>query len=659
MMCLLVGVGNAWAQDPDWSATSFSGCSVVDNSVTVEDVKWTMTESTVSAGSPVMAISSGKLKFGSSKSIFFSSYTLSTDAFSSYNVTKVEVGCYDNGGTESSVTVKQGDVTIGSEAVSTTTTANVETLSANSGEGGKLSITFTSTKQASYITSIKVWYSAGADAVNVTGVSLDKHTLSLMATKRATLVATVAPENATNQSVSWSSSDEEVATVEKGVVKGLKEGTATITVKTNDGNFTDECEVTVVSKVPVDATFYESFDKFSGTGGNDDMWSGITAVKEVAADDYDNEGWTIEGSVLEGSGCASIRKSTEATGGTSLKSGLTTPAIGVAGDGRLTFNAQSWGTDTGDFYVDIVGGGTFTAATGVNLSNNSTTAKVALTKKSEWVDYDLSFTGLTADSKFRFYMASGKRGFLDEVAVFVTPVPTKGTVQFVAEGRLPIAGREELPVYFATFSCDKDVIFDLYDESGASFGVAPVGFDDEDGTLSFPSPDESTAFVTDEEIGVVTGHYVPANTGVLLVSFDKQDAPYYYVVEDEANELEEIDPDGLNLLRAASVAKTGNFKFYKLAYEDSTMEPASLGFYYGAADGAAFESRAGSAYLAVPADAANAKGFRFVTDDATAIKSVENNKVKTNAVYNLAGQRVSSKSYKGIVIKNGKQMLNK
>lgn len=438
---VLMAVG-MWAQDPDWSVTSFSG-SISNNALEINDATLTFGDFIVGAGTPTVTISSNKLKFGSSKSVFWSSYTISTDAFNSYNVTKVEVGCYDNGGTESAITVKQGNVTIGTAQVSTNTTSNVETLNTTQGEGGTLKITFTSTKQASYITSIKVWYTLGGDAVHVESVSLDQHTLTVMATKKATLTATIAPANATNQNVSWESSDPDVATVEKGVVKGVSEGEATITVKTADGNKTDQCVVTVTPKTaPADAAFYESFDELNGAGGNDGTWSGISGTYAWSAEDCDNEDWTTEGTMNMGAQCASIRKNDNAA------SGLTTPAIGVAGKGNVTFNAQSWGTDTGDFYVDIVGGGTFTAASGVTLSNNNTTAKVTLTKKSEWGDYDLAFTGLTSTSKFRFYMAKGKRGFLDEVAVWVEPKKWDGTVSLSKTEFRTLADLEGLTLTF-------------------------------------------------------------------------------------------------------------------------------------------------------------------------------------------------------------------
>jgi uncharacterized protein YjdB len=58
-------------------------------------------------------------------------------------------------------------------------------------------------------------------------------------------VATVLPEDATDKSVTWTSDNEEVATVVDGVVTAVSEGTASITVTTVDGNLTATCVVTV------------------------------------------------------------------------------------------------------------------------------------------------------------------------------------------------------------------------------------------------------------------------------------------------------------------------------------------------------------------------------------------------------------------------------
>ena len=60
------------------------------------------------------------------------------------------------------------------------------------------------------------------------------------------MTATVEPNNATNKNVSWSSSDPEVATVADGVVTPVKAGAATITVTTEDGEYSATCKVTVI-----------------------------------------------------------------------------------------------------------------------------------------------------------------------------------------------------------------------------------------------------------------------------------------------------------------------------------------------------------------------------------------------------------------------------
>lgn len=79
--------------------------------------------------------------------------------------------------------------------------------------------------------------------VEVTGVTLDKTELPLYIGQTQALVATVAPENATDKTVTWESSAPDVVSVENGVVSALKVGTATITAKAQDKSAT--CAVTV------------------------------------------------------------------------------------------------------------------------------------------------------------------------------------------------------------------------------------------------------------------------------------------------------------------------------------------------------------------------------------------------------------------------------
>lgn len=95
--------------------------------------------------------------------------------------------------------------------------------------------------------------------VPVTGVTLDRTELSLTEGGLSQLTATVAPENADNKSVNWTTSDAAVATVnQSGVVTAVKAGTATITVTTADGGKTAFCKVTVTAPVIAVADLYIS-----------------------------------------------------------------------------------------------------------------------------------------------------------------------------------------------------------------------------------------------------------------------------------------------------------------------------------------------------------------------------------------------------------------
>ena len=62
----------------------------------------------------------------------------------------------------------------------------------------------------------------------VTGISIDKETATIIEGERTTLVATVAPNNATDKTVTWTTSNSAVATVSNGVVTALSAGTATL-----------------------------------------------------------------------------------------------------------------------------------------------------------------------------------------------------------------------------------------------------------------------------------------------------------------------------------------------------------------------------------------------------------------------------------------------
>ena len=93
-------------------------------------------------------------------------------------------------------------------------------------------------------------YSANVAPVHATGVTLDKTLASVKQGKTITLTATVAPADAVNKNVTWSSNNASVATVNNGVVTGVATGSAKITVTTEDGSHTASCTVTVTTSLP-------------------------------------------------------------------------------------------------------------------------------------------------------------------------------------------------------------------------------------------------------------------------------------------------------------------------------------------------------------------------------------------------------------------------
>ncbi len=85
--------------------------------------------------------------------------------------------------------------------------------------------------------------------INVASVTLDKTELNLTEGDTANLIATVNPSDATDKTLSWTCSDESVATVSaNGDVKAMKAGTATIIVSSTNGK-TATCNVNVVAKI--------------------------------------------------------------------------------------------------------------------------------------------------------------------------------------------------------------------------------------------------------------------------------------------------------------------------------------------------------------------------------------------------------------------------
>lgn len=147
---------------------------------------------------------------------------------------------------------------------------------------------------------------------------------------------------------------------------------------------------------------YESFDKCTGTGGNDGIWGGRSIGAGTPT--YDNKGWTsTQGKVYASSACVRV-------GTSSVNGDITTPSFTVNGKAVLSFKAGAWNT-SGD-------------GTTLNLSvSNGTISPSSVTmKKGEWTDYNVTITA-NGNVKTTF-KASKLRFFLDEVKV--TDASTSG-----------------------------------------------------------------------------------------------------------------------------------------------------------------------------------------------------------------------------------------
>lgn len=156
-----------------------------------------------------------------------------------------------------------------------------------------------------------------------------------------------------------------------------------------------------------------------------------------------------------------------------------------------------------------------------------------------------------------------------------------------------------------------------------------------------------------------TGAVVPANTGVMVSALTGDN--YEVELTDEAGtsvlgDFNMLRPTGAGITADQMATADANCLYYRLTMHQGE----TLGFFWGAADGAAFNVAAGKAYLAVPVtQAARVNGFVLGGGTSTGIDSIADSMAAQRTVYNLAGQRVSGRLAKGVYIVNGKKVIIK
>ncbi|MGM9694799.1 MAG: hypothetical protein ACI3YC_07305, partial [Alloprevotella sp.] len=207
-----------------------------------------------------------------------------------------------------------------------------------------------------------------------------------------------------------------------------------------------------------------------------------------------------------------------------------------------------------------------------------------------------------------------------------------------------------------------DFQFVALDEEKVSFTISDAGYATFFTDKAFQMPDHVKGGVvseTKDEKAMVdyrypSGAVVPARTALLLSGTA---GTYDATVVTSA----ESAPTG-NLLHGTLTDELtsveGATAYYKLAYRSSTDR--TLGFFWGAENGAAFTNKAGKAFLALTSSAAAPRGFELDGSEITSVTTAKTDDENDDSVYGLDGRRFNGSLLpKGIYVKNGKKIIVK
>ena len=178
-----------------------------------------------------------------------------------FNVERTELVCYNDrayqyvveaattsGGTYTQVADRSANTTQG-----TASSPIIDTFSPVNARYIRITVSGASEYSGSWVSlnEFRVFGATGQATVAVTGVSLSPANVSLAVGETQQLIAAISPSDATDQTVNYSSNNTSVATVSSnGLVTALSEGTATVTVTTSDGGFTEISSITVTTTLP-------------------------------------------------------------------------------------------------------------------------------------------------------------------------------------------------------------------------------------------------------------------------------------------------------------------------------------------------------------------------------------------------------------------------
>ena len=280
----------------------------------------------------------------------------STPTVSSVSVSPASLSLDLNGTNTGTLTATVNGTNNPSQAVTwSSSNTGVATVSSSGVVTAKAtgSVTITATSQEDGTKSGSCSVTVTDSTVHVTGVTLNKNSTTLTVGGNETLTAMVAPNNATNKNVTWSSSNSSVASVSNGTITAKAAGNTTITVSTVDGNHTATCTVTVNALPgPTSTTQYSMITSTSDleVGKSYLIASAVNSnkIKTMSATDNTNNRPTVELSV----------SSNKVTRGSSALS------VTLGGEeGAYTFKTDNYGgtagylnatSTTGSNYLQVV-----------------------------------------------------------------------------------------------------------------------------------------------------------------------------------------------------------------------------------------------------------------------------------------------------------------
>ena len=690
LVALLVGItSSVWAAagDPQWSYSVVNGdaskLNTTAKTFTVDESHVWNYDGTVAAGSPGVAIGSANstyaLKFGTGSKAYFNPVTLSTDAFSDKAVTKVSLYLKHNGSKVGTLTVKQGDVTIGTaETENTSDWITVTSSTTATGAGGTLEIKY-EVAQALYINKIEVWYEDMArDYWVVTydyndGITPNKRVNVNKGDDAAAYTLEAAPSREHYNFDGWKIGE---STYTAGASHALS-GDITATAQWSfDGIYTTynrsgKNDMATGAEYIMGAVYSETW-KFATT---------MAGQTYLNADVVGEDGSLDEDAAQIATEIPEVITLNETADGWEMIT--ENGKIGLKGDKKL-------GYDQGDTTWDL--GGTDEVPT-LSATFEKDGTPTTYIMKFNWNSGSSRFNAYTSGQQdvYFYRLDNGKNvytltlNFNDgvtedgthkvlETADYTLTTPTRSGYAFMGwntaengSGTNYNAGAYKMPAANTTLYAQWATTTTITLNAACTDGEMVYG------TFSCPAAFEVSDEIIVSEIGIdnegkldvqayTTGDIVPANTGVMVSALEGGD--YVVNLSNEAGTSvlgsdNRLRGSGSGISAAAMETADAGCVYYRLTMHGKTNEnPGTIGFYYGADGGAAFALGANKAYLAVPETSAK-EGFSFISeeDETDGINAVST-KVENGVRYNLAGQKVDA-AYKGIVIVNGKKMLNK